>query len=48
MHSATKAGGIFGVLTALVAYYIGLSDMLANEAAPVVRLPVGAYVARMA
>ncbi|TFL00335.1 FUN34 transmembrane protein [Pterulicium gracile] len=46
--NATKAGGIFGVLTALVAYYIGLSDMLANEAAPVVRLPVGAYVARMA
>jgi succinate-acetate transporter protein len=38
-----KAGGGFGVVTALVAYYIGLSDILANEQAPVFGLPVGAF-----
>jgi len=35
-----KSGGGLGVLTALVAYYIGLSDMLAAEG---VRLPVGKF-----
>lgn len=40
-NSVTKAGGGLGVVTALVAYYIGLSDLLAAEATPVFRLPIG-------
>ncbi|TFL00349.1 GPR1/FUN34/yaaH family-domain-containing protein [Pterulicium gracile] len=38
-----KAGGGFGCVTALVAYYIGLSDLLANEQAPIVVLPIGHF-----
>jgi hypothetical protein len=39
--AATKAGGVIGVLTAFVAYYIGLSEMLAVETHPLIRLPLG-------
>ncbi|KAG6914693.1 hypothetical protein DXG01_015878 [Tephrocybe rancida] len=38
---STKAGGVLGVITAFVAYYIGLSELLASEAHPIVRLPLG-------
>ncbi|KAG5643428.1 hypothetical protein DXG03_000936 [Asterophora parasitica] len=38
---STKAGGVLGVVTAFIAYYIGLSELLATEAHPVVRLPLG-------
>ncbi|KAF8231690.1 Gpr1 family protein [Tricholoma matsutake] len=36
-----KAGGILGVITACIAYYIGLSDLLAAEAYAVVQIPLG-------
>ncbi|KAF9463749.1 FUN34 transmembrane protein [Collybia nuda] len=39
--NATKAGGVLGVITAFIAYYIGLSELLATEAQPIVRLPLG-------
>ncbi|KAG6853184.1 hypothetical protein C0991_006294 [Blastosporella zonata] len=38
---STKAGGVLGVITAFIAYYIGLSELLASEAHPIVRLPLG-------
>ncbi|KAF8801577.1 hypothetical protein BYT27DRAFT_7226766 [Phlegmacium glaucopus] len=34
-------GGIVGIMTALVAYYIAMSDILAAEDRPIVRLPQG-------
>jgi len=39
----TTAGGAFGIITAFVAYYIGLSDLLAAERAAVVGLPTGGF-----
>ncbi|KAG6855682.1 hypothetical protein H0H87_012156 [Tephrocybe sp. NHM501043] len=39
--ASTKAGGVLGVITAFIAYYIGLSELLASEAHPIVRLPLG-------
>jgi len=36
----TKAGGALGLITAFVAYYIGLSDLLAADN---VKLPVGSF-----
>ncbi|KAF7307516.1 Gpr1 family protein [Mycena indigotica] len=42
-HNVTKAGGGVGILTAFIAYYIGLSDMLAAERAAVIGLPVGVF-----
>ncbi|KAH9482158.1 Accumulation of dyads protein 2 [Psilocybe cubensis] len=39
----TKAGGIVGIIVALIAYYIGLSEMLEAERRPVMRLPRGVY-----
>ncbi|KAF8178036.1 FUN34 transmembrane protein [Pholiota molesta] len=38
---AQKAGGAFGIATAMIAYYIGLSEMLEAEARPIARLPRG-------
>ncbi|KAF5381626.1 hypothetical protein D9615_005639 [Tricholomella constricta] len=38
---ATKAGGVLGVITAFIAYYIGLAELLASEQHPVIRLPLG-------
>ncbi|KAG5717861.1 Ammonia transport outward protein 2 [Termitomyces sp. T112] len=38
---STKAGGILGVITAFIAYYIGLSELLETEAHPPFRLPLG-------
>jgi len=38
-----NAGGGFGIITALIAYYIGLSELLASERASVVRLPLGVF-----
>ncbi|THU94371.1 Gpr1 family protein [Dendrothele bispora CBS 962.96] len=38
-----KAGGALGIITALIAYYIGLSEMLAAERAAVVQLPLFAF-----
>ncbi|KAJ7474859.1 GPR1/FUN34/yaaH family-domain-containing protein, partial [Mycena latifolia] len=39
----TTAGGAMGIITAFVAYYIGLSDLLAAERAAVVGLPTGGF-----
>ncbi|KAJ7438120.1 Gpr1 family protein [Mycena galericulata] len=39
----TTAGGAFGIVTAFIAYYIGLSDLLAAERAAVVGLPTGGF-----
>ncbi|KAK7049937.1 hypothetical protein VNI00_005367 [Paramarasmius palmivorus] len=41
--SLTKAGGGFGIATALVAYYIGLSELLTAEKKAVFQLPLGAF-----
>ncbi|KAJ7167983.1 GPR1/FUN34/yaaH family-domain-containing protein [Mycena filopes] len=37
----TKAGGVFGIITAFVAYYIGVSEIMAAERRAVLRLPTG-------
>lgn len=37
---ATKGGGGFGIVTAFIAYYIGLSELLASEQKAIVALPL--------
>ncbi|KNZ80497.1 Ammonia transport outward protein 2 [Termitomyces sp. J132] len=37
----TKAGGVFGIMTGLIAFYIAESELLASEARAIVRLPLG-------
>ncbi|KAJ7263958.1 FUN34 transmembrane protein [Mycena rebaudengoi] len=39
----TKAGGVFGVITALIAYYIGISELLVVEKRPLFSLPLGVW-----
>jgi len=39
----TKTGGALGIITALIAYYVGLSELLAAERAAVVGLPIGVF-----
>ncbi|KAJ7441473.1 Gpr1 family protein [Mycena galericulata] len=39
----TKAGGVFLVIGALIAYYIALSELLASERRAVFRLPLGIW-----
>jgi hypothetical protein len=41
--NVTKAGGALGVITALVAYYIGLSELLSAEDQAVFHLPLGSF-----
>ncbi|KAF9047910.1 FUN34 transmembrane protein [Panaeolus papilionaceus] len=41
--SATKGGGGLGVITACVAFYIGLSELLASEDMAIVHLPLGIF-----
>ncbi|KAJ4479228.1 Gpr1 family protein [Lentinula aciculospora] len=36
-----KAGGVFGIIGALLCFYIGVSELLAAELRPIVRLPLG-------
>ncbi|KAJ3712866.1 Gpr1 family protein [Lentinula raphanica] len=38
-----KAGGALGIVTALIAYYVGMSELLASERAAVVGLPIGVF-----
>jgi hypothetical protein len=45
--SVAKAGGATGVITAFVAYYVGLSELLASEDMAVVRLPLGVFPKRV-
>jgi succinate-acetate transporter protein len=44
---STKAGGVVGVITAFVAYYVGLSELLTAEDMAVVRLPLGIFPKRV-
>ncbi|EDQ99874.1 FUN34 transmembrane protein [Laccaria bicolor S238N-H82] len=41
--NVTKAGGGLGVVTALVAYYIGLSELLSAEDQALFHLPLGTF-----
>ncbi|KAF9445831.1 FUN34 transmembrane protein [Macrolepiota fuliginosa MF-IS2] len=41
MPSVNKAGGVFGVITGLVAFYIGVAQMLAAERTAIIHLPLG-------
>jgi succinate-acetate transporter protein len=43
IRSVHKAGGGLGIVTAFIAYYIGLSDLLAAEKAAVIRPPIGVF-----
>ena len=45
--STQKAGGVFGTITAFIAYYVGLSELLASEDMAVVRLPLGVFPKRV-
>ncbi|KAF5379915.1 hypothetical protein D9757_007231 [Collybiopsis confluens] len=38
-----KAGGALGIITALIAYYVGLSEILAAERVAIVGLPIGVF-----
>ncbi|KAJ3570643.1 hypothetical protein NP233_g4260 [Leucocoprinus birnbaumii] len=40
-ESVNKAGGVFGVITGLIAFYIGVAMMLLEERTAIVRLPLG-------
>jgi succinate-acetate transporter protein len=42
LHSTT-AGGALGIITALIAYYIGLAELLASEEMSIMKLPLGAF-----
>lgn len=44
--NVTKAGGALGAITAMIAYYIGLSELLSAEAMAVTRLPIGLFAKR--
>ncbi|KAJ7739429.1 Gpr1 family protein [Mycena maculata] len=39
----TKAGGVFLIIGAFIAYYIAMSELLASERRAVVRLPLGVW-----
>ncbi|KAJ4467194.1 FUN34 transmembrane protein [Lentinula edodes] len=41
MEQVQKAGGVFGIVTGLVAFYIGVSELLVAEPRAVARLPQG-------
>ncbi|KAJ3864954.1 Gpr1 family protein [Lentinula novae-zelandiae] len=41
MPIVQKAGGVFGIIGALLCFYIGVSELLEAELRPIVRLPLG-------
>jgi succinate-acetate transporter protein len=41
-----KAGGVFGIITGIVAFYIGVSEILAAEESAFMRVPLGVYSRR--
>ncbi|KAF9004576.1 Gpr1 family protein [Cyathus striatus] len=45
--ATSKAGGVVGVITAFIAYYIGLSELLSAEDMAVFRLPLGIFPKRI-
>jgi len=44
-EAVSKAGGATGVITSFIAYYVGLSGLLASEGKAVIQLPVGIFQA---
>jgi succinate-acetate transporter protein len=44
--SIAKAGGATGAITAFIAYYIGLSELLAAETMAISQLPIGKFARR--
>ena len=40
-NSVARAGGVIGIFTSFMAFYIGLSELLAAEDRPVFTLPLG-------
>ncbi|PPQ73724.1 hypothetical protein CVT24_006981 [Panaeolus cyanescens] len=43
LPKVTQGGGGLGVVTAIIAYYIGLSDLLASDPHSIVQLPLGVF-----
>jgi hypothetical protein len=43
MFRLDKAGGAVGILTAFIAYYIAVSELLEAESKPIMVLPRGAF-----
>lgn len=43
LYSVTKAGGALGIITAFIAFYTGLSELLAGEERRIVGLPLGIF-----
>ena len=41
--SITRIGGLMGIGTALIAYYIALAELLAGEKRAIFRLPLGVF-----
>jgi len=41
--SLTKGGGVAGIITAIIAYYIAVSELLAAAEKPIMRLPQGVW-----
>ncbi|KAJ3739320.1 FUN34 transmembrane protein [Lentinula detonsa] len=41
MEQLQKGGGVFGIITGLIAFYIGVSELLRAESRAVARLPLG-------
>ena len=45
--SSTKAGGIIGCITAMIAYYIGLAEILSTEDHAILTLPLGVFARKI-
>ncbi|KDR84431.1 hypothetical protein GALMADRAFT_55322 [Galerina marginata CBS 339.88] len=43
-NSLTKGGGVAGIITAIIAYYVAVSETLAAERSPILKLPQGVWV----
>jgi len=43
MFRLTNAGGAVGIITAMIAYYIGVSEILEAETNPIMVLPRGVF-----
>ncbi|KAL9709553.1 hypothetical protein Ac2012v2_007292 [Leucoagaricus gongylophorus] len=45
--ASTKTGGILGCITAMIAYYIGLAEILSAEDQAIVALPLGVFTRKI-
>jgi hypothetical protein len=43
LSSVNKAGGVFGIIVGLIAWYIGVSFMMAAEKTAIFNLPLGIW-----